>query len=97
MSTEARAAAGYNLRLLQQGETLSMPMSRPMPTVGAGCHELRIGDIEQNVEWRLMYFVDDVAIVILEIWKNKTRRTPQPIIDACKARLSRYLERKNNR
>jgi hypothetical protein len=43
-SAEARVEAGFLLRRLQQGETLGLPQSRPMPTIGAGCHELRIPD-----------------------------------------------------
>ena len=34
-STAARVEAGVLLRRLQQGERLSLPMSRPMPNLGA--------------------------------------------------------------
>jgi hypothetical protein len=47
-SQEARLEAGLLLRRLQQGESLGMPHSRPMPSVGVHCHELRIGDVGQN-------------------------------------------------
>ena len=40
----ARLEAGFLLRSLQQGEKLSLPHSRPMPSVGPRCHELRIRD-----------------------------------------------------
>ena len=33
-SSEARIEAGFLLRRLQQGESLSMPQSRPMPNIG---------------------------------------------------------------
>ncbi len=36
--------ADFLLRKLQQGKILSMPQSRPMPSIGAACHELRIVD-----------------------------------------------------
>jgi phage-related protein len=49
-SAEARLEAGFLLRRLQQGEKLSLPQCRPMPSVGAGCHELRI--VDQDVTWR---------------------------------------------
>src|SRR5207302_1264902 len=65
------------LRRLQQGESLSMPLARPMPRVGSGCHELRVGDFEINVEWRVMYYVDENAVVVLEVWKKGSRQTPQ--------------------
>ena len=44
LSVSARIEAGVLLRRLQRGEGLSLPESRPMPTIGPRCHELRIGD-----------------------------------------------------
>ena len=41
-SQEARIETGVLLRRLQQGENLGLPHSRPMPSIGAHCHELRI-------------------------------------------------------
>lgn len=43
-SAEARVEAGFLLRRVQRGQALGMPHSRPMPTVGPGCHELRVVD-----------------------------------------------------
>lgn len=40
----ARIEAGYLLREVQSGKALSMPHSRPMPAIGARCHELRVVD-----------------------------------------------------
>jgi hypothetical protein len=42
LSAEARQEAGVLLRRLQRGETLSLPESRPMRSIGQRCHELRI-------------------------------------------------------
>ncbi|MCK5431712.1 MAG: type II toxin-antitoxin system RelE/ParE family toxin [Gammaproteobacteria bacterium] len=91
LTTNARIEAGYLLRLLQRGEKLSMPQSRPMPTVGRQCHELRINDI--NLIWRIIYRTDVDAIVILEVFEKKTNRTPKQIIDSCKKRLKNYDEK----
>ena len=55
-SKAARVEAGYLLRMLQKGETLPMPHSRPMPAIGARCHELRI--IDETVTWRIIYRMD---------------------------------------
>jgi hypothetical protein len=44
-SAKARADAGYLLRLLQEGERLGLPESRPMPAIGPNCHELRVIDV----------------------------------------------------
>ena len=57
MSQNARIEAGYLLRLLQRGDSVAMPHSRPMPRIGARCHELRI--IEANKIWRIIYRIDD--------------------------------------
>jgi phage-related protein len=87
-SAVARVKAGFLLRKLQKGDLLEMPDSRPMPTIGKSCHELRIKD--QNKTWRIIYFIDKDAILILEIFAKKTQKTPQDVIDMCKKRLARY-------
>lgn len=87
-SAEARIEAGFLLRKLQQGESLSMPHSRPMPSIGGHCHELRIVDI--NLTWRIVYRIDDDAIVILEVFNKKTRETPKRVIEVCQKRLREY-------
>ena len=91
LSTNARIEAGYLLRLLQRGKKLSMPQSRPMPTVGRRCYELRITD--ETLTWRIIYRTDIDAIVILEVFDKKTNQTPKQIIDACKKRLKNYDEK----
>lgn len=88
MSPEARLEAGYLLRKLQQGETLSLPHSRPMPDIGRRCHELRIQD--EKVTWRIMYRNDSDAIIILEVFAKKTNKTPKQVIDVCQKRLRLY-------
>lgn len=72
-SREARLEAGFLLRRLQQGERLSMPHSRPMPSIGARCHELRI--IDRGASWRIIYRVDPDAIVIAEVFAKSSERT----------------------
>lgn len=53
----ARIETGVLLRQLQQGENLEMSHSRPMPSIGTRCHELRVRDIDKN--WRIIYRIDD--------------------------------------
>ncbi|NET47181.1 MAG: type II toxin-antitoxin system RelE/ParE family toxin [Merismopedia sp. SIO2A8] len=91
-SQVARLEAGFLLRRLQQGERLEMPHSRPMPSIGVSCHELRIRDAEQN--WRIVYHIDNDAILILDVFSKKTQTTPQSVIDICKKRLSKYEQDK---
>ena len=87
-SLNARREAGFLLRMLQRGEKLSMPQSRPMPSVGRRCHELRVRD--EDMTWRVIYRLDEGAVVILHVFSKKTQRTPQTVIESCKALLSRY-------
>ena len=74
--------------MLQRGEKLNMPQSRPMPSVGRRCHELRVRD--EDLTWRVIYRLDEDAVVILHVFSKKTQRTPQTVIESCKALLSRY-------
>lgn len=87
-SQAARVEAGYLLRRLQRGEMLGMPHSRPMPTIGPRCHELRINDADAT--WRIVHRIDSDAIVILEVFSKKTSKTPRAVIQACKRRLKEY-------
>jgi phage-related protein len=45
-----------------------------MPSIGSSCHELRIPDA--GVTWRIIYRVDDDAIVIAEVFPKKQQATP---------------------
>ncbi len=89
-SANARVEAGFLLRRLQRGERLGLPHSRPMPTIGPRCHELRIRDREQT--WRIVYRIDQDAILILEIFTKKTAATPRDVMEDCRRRLRRYDE-----
>lgn len=85
---EGRLEAGFLLRRLQRGDSVGMPASRPMPTIGARCHELRINDASGN--WRLVYRIDSDAIVIVEVFSKKTQATPKTVVDVCRRRLKEY-------
>lgn len=89
-SSGARVECGFLLRRLQRGERLEMPQSRPMANIGARCHELRIRD--RNQIWRIIYRVDDDAIVILEVFSKTTRSTPKRVIEDCRRRLRTYSQ-----
>ena len=89
-SKNARLEAGFLLRLLQAGEKLGLPFSRPMPMIGHRCHELRITD--ENRIWRIIYRIDSDSIIILEIFQKQTQQTPKNIIDICKRRIRIYDE-----
>lgn len=76
------------MRRLQEGERLALPHSRPMPSIGARCNELRIQD--ENRSWRIIYRIDIDAIVILDVFAKTTLTTPRRIIENCKRRLRAY-------
>lgn len=80
--------AGVLLQRLQRGEDLGMPHSRAMPSIGAGCHELRIGDDRSS--WRIIYHITEEAIVILHVFEKKSRKTPKRVIEICRRRLRAF-------
>jgi phage-related protein len=90
LSSTARMEAGFLLRRLQRGDTLSMPHSRPMPMIGPRCHELRIQDPEAGNTWRIMYRADSAEVLVLEVFAKKTQSTPKDVITACRKRLREW-------
>ena len=94
-SAEARIEAGVLLRQLQRGVKVALPHSRPMPTIGVRCHELRVQD--RDATWRVVYRLDPDAVVIAEVFSKKTQATPRAVIETCQRRLRRYdqLSREN--
>lgn len=88
LSQRARIETGVLLRRLQRGDLLGMPHSRPMPSIGRRCHELRIND--EGVTWRVIYRVDEDAIVIVEVFSKKTAKTSKAVVDRCRERLRGY-------
>ncbi len=84
-SAAARLEAGLLLRQLQRGDTLSLPHSRPMPSIGRSVHELRIPDADAT--WRIVYRIDADAIVIGEVFAKKTAQTPHLVIGPRQSRF----------
>lgn len=76
------------MRSLQDGEKLGFPQSRPMPSIGRRCHELRI--VDEDVTWRIVYRTDNDAIVLLDVFAKKDAKTPRRVIDLCKRRIRDY-------
>ena len=88
LSRDARIEVGFLLRRAHRGERLSMPHSRPMPAIGSRCHELRINDA--GAAWRIIYRIDQDAIVIIEAFRKRTVTTPKGAIETCQRRLKEY-------
>ncbi len=74
------------LARLELGQRLSMPLSRPMPSVGPGVHELRLRD--RSGVYRIIYaFVAREQIYVVHAFKKTTEKTPQHNIDVAKKRI----------
>jgi phage-related protein len=63
-----------------------MPHSRPMPSVGPQCHELRVRDAGSN--WRIIYRIDREEILIVDVFAKTTQQTPRSVIETCRRRLA---------
>ena len=59
-----------------------------MPSIGRGCHELRITD--RTKIWRIIYRVDADAIIISDVFEKRTQQTPKTVIDISKKRIAEY-------
>jgi len=88
LSREARREAGFLLRMLQEGEALSMPHARSMPGIGPRCLELRVK--EKGKTWRIVCRVDPDAVIVADLFEKKTRTTPARIMQECRKRLKHY-------
>jgi len=87
-SQQARVEAGSLLRRVQEGESLGLPHSRPMPSIGPRCHEIRV--VDENRIWRLVYRIDSDVILIVSVFSKTTRKTSQHDIDECRRRLKHF-------
>ncbi len=81
---------GYLLFKLQKGESLAMPHSKPMPSVGKGCHELRVKG--EDGAYRVFYFlkVED-QILVFHAFQKKTQKTPLKDIEQGQKNLKDML------
>ena len=71
---------------LASGITLSMPISRPLPSIAKGLHELRIS--KRSGEYRIFYVIRvGDAIYILHVAHKKTQKTDARTLHLIKTRL----------
>jgi phage-related protein len=78
------------LARLEEGQMLSMPLSRPMPSIGRGVHELRFKD--RSGIYRVIYFLTGRGMVhLLHAFIKKTQQTPLQNIELAKKRLKEIL------
>ena len=74
------------LARLDAGLMLSMPLSRPMPSVGRGIHELRLKD--RSGAYRVVYaLLQRGTVHVLHAFKKTTQATPLKNLELVRKRL----------
>lgn len=87
---DVRRAFGKAIHDLQLGHSLAMPLSRAMPSLGAGAAELRIRDAAGI--YRAFYLVKVAdAVLVFHAFAKKTQKTPDREIELGKKRLKEML------
>jgi phage-related protein len=90
-SPSVRREIGEALRDIQKGISLGLPLSRPMPSVASGAHELRIKIVTATV--RVFYFVKVAdTIVVFHGFQKKTQKTPAHEIAIGQQRLKEMVD-----
>ena len=83
---DVRRGLGKAIFDLQKGEKLSMPLSRPMPSVAAGVEELRVKD--RSGTYRVFYYTRLAdSVLIFHAFTKKTQKTPLQEITLAQQRL----------
>lgn len=96
-SETVRRLAGYLLARLQDGETIGMPHSRPIPAVAPRLHELRLRDPEAQATWRIIYRADADRVVVVHIYDKDDNRMPTRVQRVCRDRVRDYDRRARRR
>jgi len=83
---EIRGDLADALARLDAGHSLSMPLSRPMPRVGKGVHELRLRD--RSGEYRVIYRAGKSgAVHVIHAFKKQTQATPRRNVELLRKRI----------
>ncbi len=74
------------LLLLESGQNLTLPLSRPLFTINRGLHELRLKD--RHGTYRVFYFIKrGDGIYIIHAFVKKTQNLPQKELEIVMKRL----------
>ena len=91
LDTDLRIQIAELLDLIASGQSLGMPVSRPMSNIAIGVHELRIKD--SSGQYRVFYFTKmRNSILVFHFFKKKTQTTPKKEMELAKKRLRRSLK-----
>ena len=87
---EIRRELGKAIFELQKGIKLQMPLSRPMPDVGSGVHEIRLKD--RSGIYRVFYVTfSEGGVLVFHAFKKTTQKTPNRELNLGKKRLKEML------
>ncbi|MFI5098885.1 MAG: type II toxin-antitoxin system RelE/ParE family toxin [Candidatus Acidiferrales bacterium] len=88
---EVRKELGKAIFDLQRRETLAMPLSRPLPSLGVGASELRIRD--RAGIYRVFYMAKSArGILVFHAFTKKSRATPERELALGQKRLKELLD-----
>jgi phage-related protein len=88
---DVRADLADALARLDAGLMLSMPLSRPMPTMGRRVHELRLKD--RSGAYRVVYaLVRRGTIYVIHAFKKTTQATPLRSLELTRKRLKEVMQ-----
>ena len=94
-SKDVRVEFGSALIKVQLGMTLGLPVSRPMPSIEQGAHELRFRD--RNGIQRVFYYTKSKqGILVFHAFNKKTQKTPQREIIVGRKRLAEMVSHEKN-
>ncbi|HXB54557.1 MAG TPA: type II toxin-antitoxin system RelE/ParE family toxin [Vicinamibacteria bacterium] len=79
--------AGFELRRVQQG--LQPTDWKPMPNVGTGLEEIRIGTGQEHRVFYVARFEE--CVYVLHAFEKRSRKTPATEIDIARDRLREVL------
>jgi phage-related protein len=83
---ELRMDLADALARLDEGETLAMPLSRPMPILGPRAHELRLRG--PSGTYRVVYMLHAGArVYVVHAFKKTTRATAKRDLDIARRRM----------
>lgn len=90
-SPSLKREIGEALRDLQKGINIGLPLSRPMPSIASGAHELRMRTATATV--RVFYFVKLAdTILVFHGFQKKTQKTPAHEIALGQQRLQEMVD-----
>ena len=85
LSVDDRGIVGADLRTLQIGFPMGMPLCRPL---GDGIWELR-SRLPNRIA-RVLFLIDGDTFVVLHGFIKKSQRTPKPELETARARKRAY-------